>query len=189
MHVRPKSTRGSLAVAILALGVAALLLIGGRGTLAYWTDSTSVAGGNFSSGTLDITVDGAQGNPTAYAETNLALSGMVPGESVAANVVLANPGDADFTWTAAATTGGALGPGLNVEVFLGTQSGDDTSYPRTETCSGSAIVLGTTATRLNRSQSQTVCLKVTLPSNAANTYQSDTTGSATVTFNATQVIS
>ena len=148
-----------------------------------------MAGGNFSAGTLDVTVDGAQGNPTAYAETNLALSGMVPGESVAANVVLANAGDADFTWTAAATTGGGLGPALNVEVYLGTQSGDDSSYPRTETCSGSAIVLGTTTTRLNRSQSQTVCVKVTLPSNAANASQSQTTGSATVTFNATQVIS
>ncbi len=185
----PESRRGSLVVAIVALGVAALLLIGGRGTFAYWNDDAAVGGGRFSSGTLDLTVDGAQGNPTAHVKTNLSLAAMVPGESVAENVVLANAGDADFTWTAAASTGGDLGPALTVEVFIGSQSGDQSAYPRTETCSGTAIIQGSTATRLNRTQSQTVCVKVSLPANTGNAFQSKTTGSVTVTVNATQVIS
>lgn len=188
MNLRPTTRRGSLVAAIVALGIAALLLIGGRGTFAYWNDTATVGGGTFSSGKLDLTVDGAQGNPTAYAETGLALSGMVPGESVAANVVLANAGDADFTWIASASTGGDLGPALAVEVFIGSQSGDDTSYPRTETCSGTALTLGSTATRLNRTQSSTICVEVTLPAATGNAFQSRTTGSVTLTVDATQVI-
>ncbi len=189
VKVWPTTRRGSLVAAIVALLVAALLLIGGRGTFAYWNDDAAVSGGTFSSGKLDLTVDGAQGNPTAFAETNLALATMVPGESVAANVVLANAGDADFTWTASASAGGDLGPALTVEVFLGSQSGDDTTYPRTESCSGTAITLGGTATRLNRTQTQAVCVEVSLPTTTGNAFQSKTTGSVTVTVNATQVIS
>lgn len=186
-RLRPRTPRSSLLVAVIALGVATLLLVGGRGTLAFWTDSATVGGATITAGTLDLTVDGAQGNPTASATANLALAGMVPGESVASNVVLANAGDVGFNWRASAATGGDLGPTLAVEVYLGSASGDDTTYPRTETCSGTAVTLGSTSTRLNRGQNATVCVKVTLPVDAANSFQSRTTGSATVTFDATQV--
>jgi alternate signal-mediated exported protein len=44
-----KSTKGAIAA-----GGAAVLLLGGAGSLAYWTSSANVAGGNISSGHLSI---------------------------------------------------------------------------------------------------------------------------------------
>ena len=44
---------------VLAAGTAALLLLGGAGSLAYWSDSDTVAGSDFNSGSLHLTpVDG-----------------------------------------------------------------------------------------------------------------------------------
>jgi len=172
-----------------ALVVAALLLVGGQGTFAYWTDSDAVNGSNFSAGKLDLTVDAAQGNPTAYAKTDLTLSAMVPGESVSSNLVLRNAGDADFTWTASASTGGALGPALRVELYTGgAVPADDPTYPREETCSGT-LLSTTTATRLNvAGAAQNLCVKVSLPSTTGDAFQGASTGSVTITLNATQVI-
>lgn len=45
-----KTTKGALAA-----GAAATLLLGGAGSLAYWTSSTSVAGGSLTSGSISLT--------------------------------------------------------------------------------------------------------------------------------------
>ncbi|KAA1415336.1 alternate-type signal peptide domain-containing protein [Nocardioides humilatus] len=47
-----KSTKGALAAA-----AAAALLVGGAGTLAFWTDDESVPGGTIDAGHLDLTTD------------------------------------------------------------------------------------------------------------------------------------
>ena len=44
-----KTTKGSLAA-----GAAAVLLLGGAGSLAYWTDAASIDGGSITSGTLTL---------------------------------------------------------------------------------------------------------------------------------------
>lgn len=65
-----KSIKGALAA-----GSAAALLLGGAGSLAYWTDSATVAGGDITSGDLTLTTiacadwqldsDGGTGGPLA----------------------------------------------------------------------------------------------------------------------------
>ena len=182
---------GGRVIAVLGLLGALLVGLGGQGTYAYWADQDGVSGGSFSSGTLDLTVDGAQGNPSSYVKTNLALGSMVPGESVAATLALANPGSVDFTWTATATTGGGLGPAFVVEMYASsTQSGDDTTYPRTEGCTSTTtpVSSGTTSTRLNKGATQNLCVKVTLPTSTGNAFQNQTTGSVSVAIAATQVL-
>ena len=47
-----KSTKGAVAA-----GSAVVLLMGGLGTLAYWTDSETLGGGSLNSGHLDIVTD------------------------------------------------------------------------------------------------------------------------------------
>ena len=178
-------------MAVLGLLGAVFIGLGGQGTYAYWQDSDGVSGGSFSSGTLDLTVDGVQGNPSSYVKTDLALGSMVPGESVAATLTLANAGAVDFTWTATATTGGGLGPAFVVEMYAGsTQTGNDTTYPRTEGCTSTAtpVVSGTTSTRLNKTVTQNLCVKVTLPTSTGNAFQNQTTGSVSVAIAATQVL-
>ena len=178
-------------IAVLGLVGAAVIGLGGQGTYAYWTDMDGVSGGSFSSGTLDLTVDGVQGNPASYVKTNLALGSMIPGESVAETLVLANPGSVDFTWTATVATGGGLGPALQVQMWVNsTQSGNDTTYPRTEGCTSTAnpVISETTSTRLNRTATQNLCVRVTLPTETGNAFQSQTSGSVSVTIEATQVL-
>lgn len=182
----------SRVLGVLALLGVAVLGMGGQGTFAFWNDSDTVIGGTFTAGKLDLTVDGQQGNPTAYAKTNLALSAMVPGESVASTLALANAGDADLTYVATVTKAGALAAPLSVELYAGsTETGDDATYPRTEGCTSTAtpITSGSTATRLNRGASQNVCVKVTLPPSTDTSFQSASSGSVTLTIVATQVVS
>jgi alternate signal-mediated exported protein len=179
-------------IAVLGLLGALVITLGGQGTYAYWTDLDGVSGGSFSSGTLDLTVDGVQGNPSSYVKTNLALGSMVPGESAASTLAVANVGAVDFTWTATVTTGGGLGPAFVVEIYANSaQSGDDTTYPRNEGCTSTAtpITSGTTSTRLNKSTSVNVCVKVTLPTNTGNAFQNQSTGSVSVAIAATQALS
>lgn len=185
---------GRLTRAALAAVAAVVLLLGARGTFAFWTDRATVTSGPITSGSLDLTVDGAQGVPS-YARTGLALSGMLPGESVAESVVVRNVGSAPFRWTATVTRGGDLGPALDVQLYLGSATtGDDTTYPRTEGCATTTtpVVSGTTATRLDPGAAgttgQTLCIRVALPSTVDNTYQSRTTGSVTVRLDATQAL-
>jgi alternate signal-mediated exported protein len=74
-----KTTKGAFAAS-----AAAVLLLGGAGSLAYWTDAATVDGGSISSGTLNITGVGCDADWT-YAGTT-AKTGIVklfvPGDVV-----------------------------------------------------------------------------------------------------------
>lgn len=79
-----KTTKGAL-----ALGGAAALLLGGAGSLAYWSDSQTVTGGSIVSGTLSLTQEVGQtctswtldaaGGPTAYTP---GVTLVVPGDVI-----------------------------------------------------------------------------------------------------------
>jgi alternate signal-mediated exported protein len=177
-------------IGAVALAGGVVLALGGNGTFALWNDSAQITGGSFTSGKLDLTVDGAQGNPTPYVAASLALTAMTPGESVAQAITVANAGDASFSWVPTVTTGGTLGPALTVTLRLGGQASPvDTTYPRTQACSGGTVLTsGTTATILAQgATAQTLCVTVTLPSSTGDAYQSQSSGSVTVAIAATQV--
>lgn len=79
-----KSTKGALAA-----GVAAVLLLGGAGSLAYWTDTQTIAGGAITAGTLEIGTpdctggwtydDGEDANGAIYTP---GTSKLVPGDVI-----------------------------------------------------------------------------------------------------------
>lgn len=70
-----KSTKG-----LLAGGAAAVLLLGGAGSLAYWTDDAPVDGGSLTAGSIDL------GDVTCggwkHVENDLAVVKIVPGDQV-----------------------------------------------------------------------------------------------------------
>lgn len=73
-----RSTKGALAV-----GVAAVLLLGTASTIAFWTDETTADGGEISSG--EITLSAVECDAAwAYAEgdTTAAVDVIVPGDTV-----------------------------------------------------------------------------------------------------------
>ncbi len=73
-----KSTKGALAVS-----VAALLLLGAGGTVAFWTDETTADGGEISSGELTLTAVTCDAD-WSYAEGDTAatVDVIVPGDTV-----------------------------------------------------------------------------------------------------------
>ncbi len=102
-----KSTKGAVAA-----GGAAVLLLGGATTLAYWTDTASVPGATISSGHLDLTGETCTGwlldGGAAYTSQLL-----VPGDSLTQDcsytldIAGAHFDSADFTVTAPSDVTGA----------------------------------------------------------------------------------
>ncbi len=181
------SGRRKVWLGIAAAGVATALLIGGQGTFAFWTDSATVTSGTITSGTLDLKVDGDQGKP-AYAKTTLAMSAMLPGESVAVNIAVTNAGEASFTWVPTVSKGGDLGGALQVDFYRGATV--DGTSPRKQVCKdGTTLTSGQTASTLPKgAAAQNLCVQVTLPTTTGNVFQGKTTGSVTITLAADQVL-
>lgn len=178
--------------ALLTLGV--VLGLGSVSTLAYWTDQATVNTGTFSSGTLNLKVNGDEGNPTPYAWTTFNASNLVPGESVAASFNVQNTGSVPFTYTATATASGALAPNLRFTVRTGataSTSGTEAANNRVGSCtggtaqtagvtlSGSATSVAPNAEQVAASGSQTFCVIATLD---AGTPVSAGGNSASATF-------
>ncbi|WP_067432023.1 alternate-type signal peptide domain-containing protein [Nocardioides jensenii] len=70
-----KSTKGSIAAA-----AAAVLLMGGAGSLAYWSDSADVDGGSVTAGSLDLSNMTCAPTWTEGADTDVQL--IVPGDTI-----------------------------------------------------------------------------------------------------------
>lgn len=166
--------------AALSLGV--VLSIGASGTFAYWTDSVSVTGTTFTAGTIDLKVNGSD---TVTGYTSLNISTMVPGNSVAAVLTVANTGTAPMKYTAATTATNAdtkdLRSALVVKVTGDTATSG--SSPAT-TCAGTALAgsgttlnssLISTGRLLAAGTNEKVCVQVTLPAGANTSLQGATT--------------
>lgn len=165
--------------AALALGT--VLCVGTTSTLAYWTDSVEVSGTQIVTGTLDLTVNGA--DPlTGWAGLN--LSNMVPGNSAAGVLTVRNAGTVPLTYYADATASGDLGAALTVKI---TGDSATSGSGQTKTCAGTALpntgtafgpnLIGSSANprSLNAGASQTICIQATLPAAAPTSLQGATT--------------
>lgn len=174
--------------AIASLGI--VLGLGAIGTLAAWSDSATATSGVFSTGSIDLQLNGNQGNPTAYAFTTLSKSGMMPGASVAAALPVQNTGTTPFNYTMSAnSTTSVAAPYLKVIVSTGTSNGT--------TCSGGTVIANNvplvsggganliqTARPLANGGSETLCFQVTLDSAAPTAVQNQTVNTS-FNFNAT----
>lgn len=195
---RPSRIGGTWSPAVLAL-VGALGLTGGLGTQAYWNDTATVTGDTLTSGSLDLLVDGEQGNPTTYTWISLAMSDMAPGEAKAATLTLKNNGTTPFTVSATATASGNLDPHVTARVVRAGSATTDTTYPRQEACNGGSqafnetlgssgkTVIASTST-INPGGTLVVCVSLTLATDAPNAAQGQSYTPVFV-FTATQVTS
>jgi len=108
---RPGRIRALLAAgSVLGAGVIA--------TSAAFSDSAEVTA-SFTAGTLDITVDGEEGNPTPYALTFTGADAMAPGETVHSPLRVTNVGtvDAELSLAVTATPDGT-GPNATDDLRL-----------------------------------------------------------------------
>jgi alternate signal-mediated exported protein len=162
-----KSTKGALAV-----GAAAILLMGGGTTLAFWTDQATAEGGTITHGSLAIEPVSCQ--PTWFhadggTATTEAVTEVVPGDQIAKTCTftvdaegdhLAATVDAPDTLTWTAVGGGALPEGTTFTATVGA----------TYTIGPDATVIadGGTITEANDGQTLTATFLVDIP------YGSDT---------------
>ncbi|HLU43051.1 MAG TPA: TasA family protein [Microthrixaceae bacterium] len=106
---RPRSgatrRRGRRVRAVLALG--SVVGLGVVATSAAFSDRATVTA-QLTAGTLDITVDGAQGNPVPYPLTFPGAEAIAPGQTVYAPLEVANVGtvDADLSMSTTVTPDG-----------------------------------------------------------------------------------
>lgn len=179
---------GSRSRAIASLGI--VLGLGAIGTLAAWSDTATATSGVFSTGSIDLQLNGSQGNPDAYGFATLTKTGMMPGTSVAATLPVQNTGSTPFNYTMVANaTSSTLAPQLKVLVSTGTSngavcSGGTVIANNVALVSGGQVNLIPTARPLANGNSETLCFQVTLDANAPTTVQNQTVN-ASFNFNAT----
>lgn len=178
------------------LGLGAALGIGATSTLAAWTDDVVISGTTFTSGTLDLRVNGADSIP-AY--TALNLSNMVPGNSVAALLTVSNVGTSTLKYRASSAATDTV-VGKNLAAALTVKVTADPSVTGTglaKTCAGVALTgsgtsltgsLIATGRQLAPTGTETLCVQVTLNSSAPTELQGGGT-TATLTFTGTSDLS
>ena len=176
---RAHSRQGRPLPALLLARVALLGATGGLGTFAYWNDVETVSGGTITAGSLDLTVEGVQG---PYTWSALEMESMAPGESVAADLTIANAGTTPFTVQVRGTAAGALAPYVTTTVYVGGKATADTLFPRNESCSGTAgpaaqltsptpVLLATTDVLQPPAGSTSLCVVMTLHAAAPKAVQ------------------
>ncbi len=195
--------------AILGLGMVAFLALGfgTQGTFAFWMDEATITSGAFTSGTLDIKLNNELAGPGgATGFPVLALTNMVPGESVSASFPVANNGTVPLTFTVNGQATGGLASGMRFSLFSGTagsQTGDSTTANRAGTCEGSPIpnaqglTLTATSTTIvpvarplaasGAAATESFCVLAKLDQNVDSSLQGQSM-TASLKFNATQVL-
>lgn len=213
----PRRKRSGRTRALLSLAAVAVLATGMsvKGTFAFWTDAATVNAGSFTSGTLDITVNGQlagqsnNGGTTTVAALNLA--NMAPGESMAASFPVANNGTIPLLYTLTGTGSGTLAVtnGLQYSVTFGASNttggaafadntGNAAAGTRAGTCGGTAATDGNTTLLTSTASTfatnrplavgatEYVCIVARLNSNAPNALQGQS-GTASFLFASKQV--
>lgn len=149
-------------------------------TQAVWSDSQDVGSNTFSSGSVDLSA--------APTSAIVSLSNMAPGDSVTDDVVVTNAGTVQLRYAVSETISSGsstLASGLTLDIKT-----IDVTTPGTpcDDFDGTSLYGGTLAAgnkvgdptqgsqsgdrTLNASANETLCFRVQLPSNAANSLQS-----------------
>ncbi|WGL50405.1 alternate-type signal peptide domain-containing protein [Nocardioides sp. BP30] len=154
-----KSTKGALAA-----GGAAVLLLGGAGSLAYWTASGSVAGGTITAGSLALTTPSC-GSWTYDTKEATAGATFTPGGT--GNGSLLVPGD--VVSETCTTTLTATGEHMRGTIVASTPS-DITPFTVSVSSITDAVtpISGGVFTEANNGHQLSVTISVTLPSSSDN---------------------
>jgi hypothetical protein len=165
------------------------------GTLSLFTDSQSVNGNSFSTGTVDIS--------TSPSTALVSFSNMAPGDSVTNDVVVTNGGSLELRYSVSAEATDDDELGLKNQLVLTIRTGDVEAPAECTALDGSVLytgdldstnglLLGDASTgqdtgdrTLAASASESLCFTVSLPGATGNEFQGAAT-TATFTFAAEQ---
>jgi predicted ribosomally synthesized peptide with SipW-like signal peptide len=173
----------------LVLVASALITAGGiASSLALFTDTETVDGNAFTTGSIQLSA-----SPTTAL---LTASALMPGDSVNGTLVMSNAGTAAlrYAMTASATNADGLGLASQLSLAVRTQGTSCAAFDGTLLYSGSigSAAFGSPASggqagdrTLAGATSETLCFRATLPLATGNGYQNAST-TATFTFDAEQ---
>ncbi|CAN5468260.1 hypothetical protein BH10ACT7_BH10ACT7_20580 [soil metagenome] len=189
--VPPRFSSGGKIRAILALG--AVVGIGSVLTLAAWTDE-GIAQATFSTGSIDIKLNGDDGVAPGYAFADLSMSGMKDGSVKYGLLPVTNDGTLPFTYTMGTTITGdsGLAGALRISVkSVAAASCTETTYNAgtsiaTPVAVDTGFVISTPRSMPVSVTPDYLCFKIELPSGSANSVQNKTV-TASLTFTATQL--
>ena len=190
-HARGDRRRLVMGLVVLAVALAGLTSLV---TGAFFTDSQSVTGNTFSTGTVKLGV-----TPATAAVT---FSGMAPGDVVTAPITVQNTGTLSERYSVlSTTTENVLAGQLALQLKSGVTTCTTAGFAATGTSLYGAAALGsTTGTKvlgdaaqgaqagdrtLAAGASEVLCAQVTLPTSTGNTFQNLTT-TATLKFDGEQ---
>jgi alternate signal-mediated exported protein len=171
-----KSTKGALAA-----GTAAVLLLGGAGSLAYWNSTGTISGGAIKAGDLSITAPTCpggwtydSGETTPGATYTPGTSLLVPGDSISetCTTTLTATGE-HMRGTIVASTPTAIAP-----FTVGVSSITDAT---------TALASGGTFTEANNGDALSVTVTVTFPGSSDNTTKLASKTLDAITLTATQI--
>lgn len=176
-HRVRKSANSGRTRAILSLGI--VLGLGAVSTMASWSDSATVAGGSFTTGTLDIKVgDPAIDNNPPKFKTDFTMANMIPGNSKDAVLKIRNNGTVPFTYAANATAtnngvgSDQLGSALILTAYGTNSAGACTGPPiSTPTTLATSATFSLTRPALQSNQTEDLCFRATLPATASTALQ------------------
>jgi len=179
---------------ILAIGL--LSLLGGLAGFAVFTDTASIGGNAFTTGTVDIS--------TSPSSALVTYSNMAPGDSTTQSLTVTNGGSLQLRYAISSSATNTDAKGLKDQLTLTIKTIDVTTpgtpcdnFDGTQLYTGdldgtTGALVGSNAQgaqagdrTLSASTSETLCFQVLLPSSTGNGYQNATT-TATFTFDAEQ---
>ncbi|MGU3435799.1 SipW-dependent-type signal peptide-containing protein [Actinomycetes bacterium M1A6_2h] len=189
MSVRP--IIGSARVrALLSLGM--VLGLGAVGTLAAWSTATTTASGVFTTGTIDIQLNGNQGATSTTPFVFSPTASVVPEASVAVVLPVQNKGSVAFTYTTSVVGENTAGKAYQLTALYGGATSDG------KTCTGGTATSPPTVSLLNSvsiggsrglapaSNPDNICLQFTLPITTTGVATGDV-GNVLFTFLATSI--
>ncbi|MEV0948920.1 SipW-dependent-type signal peptide-containing protein, partial [Rhodococcus sp. NPDC049939] len=161
--------------AIASLGI--VLGLGAFGTLAAWSDTATATSGVFSTGSIDLQIDGQQANPDAYAFTAWSKSGLYPGERSSAKLPIQNTGSTPLNYTVTATASSSdMAPYMVFVLKDGEPNGESGNRCSGENLGpvvwmekGGTVDAITEPRTLQPGESEYVCFQIRLHPDAADT--------------------
>ena len=142
----------------IATGAAAVLLIGGWGTYAYWTGTTDQSVGSIQSGDLVVNTTNSSCGTWTYSagtDSGTAASVLVPGDQASATCSVTFTGNGDHLWVNVSADGGSgstatpLPDGLTITPATFTEADvatNDGSTPTVDASGNIEVSTGTTYT-------------------------------------------
>jgi alternate signal-mediated exported protein len=169
-----KSTKGAIAA-----GAAAVLLLGGAGSLAYWTSQATVAGGSFSTGNVSLTGSDCSTVPWAYTTTGhvgdpTTVGKLVPGDTIAKDCTITLTGQGDHLWVS------LTAPSSVTVTPTPSSTSLQATVATTYTYNGASVAAGTPFQVVAGANPVTVHYAVTFPYGDATTIDTDDTQSLSV---------